>query len=170
MTYFQIPSVYASYPDLKNNQDTEDISREYFPDTHYEMTHRKARLISDEEDANSVPDYRFGIKGEKAVFWLESKYRVIKQLNEFIPVFNPGQLDRLKGFDHSFLFLRVKIQREEYTFFVPIQDIKTDELHFSFLRPYLLSIAKPVQPALIMKYLNSANQDFPTYISAGIWS
>jgi hypothetical protein len=170
MTYFQIPSVYASYPGDNHHTETDDISREYFPDMLYEMTHHKARLISDEEDSNSVPDYRFAIKGEKIAFWLESKYRIIKQLNEFIPVFNPGQLDRLKGFENSFLFLRVKIQREEYSYFVPIQHIKTDELHFSFLRPYLLTVSKPVQPNLIMKYMEPADQDFPSYFSAGIWS
>jgi hypothetical protein len=170
MTYFQLPSVYGSFSDDNYHQETGDISHEYFPDSHYEMTHQKARLISAEEDSNSVPDYRFGIKGLRVAFWVESKYRNIKQLNEYISVFKAGQLDRLKAFENSFLFLRVRIQREDYSFFIPIDDIKTDELHFSFLRPYLLTIAKPVQPNLIMKYLNSSDLDFPSYVSAEIWS
>jgi hypothetical protein len=170
MTYFQLPSVFASYGSEANHEEANDISVEYFPDLHYEMIHNKATLIDHDDDANSVPDYRFGIRGTKTIFWLESKFRVVKQLNEFIPVFKAGQLNRLKGFENSFLFLRVKIQREEYSFFVPIQHIKSDELHFSFLRPYLLLIDKPVQPELLRKYMNKSDFDFPTYFSAGIWS
>ena len=170
MTYFQIPSVYAPFSDENRHQEAEDISREYFPDTHYEMTHHKARLISSDDDSNSVPDYRFGIKGVKLAFWLESKYRIVKQLNEVIPVFKTGQLDRLKGFENSFLFLRIKIQREDYSFLIPIDHIKTNELHFSFLRPYLMTNTKPVQPNIILKYLQEAALDFPSYFSAGIWS
>jgi len=170
MTYFQIPSVYGSFSSKNRDQETEDITIEYFPEPLYQLMHHKDRLMMEADDLNSVPDYRFALRESKMACWVESKFRIIKQLNEYIPVFKPGQLDRLKGFEHSFLFLRVKIQREEYAFFIPMQDIKTDELHFSFLRPYLLSSAKPVQPELVMKYMTHAEQDFPKYISSGIWS
>ena len=170
MTYFQLPAVFTSYGSEKIKESANDISEEYFPDLYYEVLHNKAALMSPDDDSNSVPDYRFGVRGTKTVFWLESKFRIVNQLNEFIPVFEPGQLNRLKGFENSFLFLRVKIQREEYSFFVPVEHIKSDELHFSFLRPYLMTVAKPVRPNLVTKYISLSNQDFQTYFSSGIWS
>jgi hypothetical protein len=47
----------------------------------------------------------------------------------------------------------VKIHREEYFFFVPFNQIKSEELYFSFLNSYIVSVDPPINPELIGKYL-----------------
>jgi hypothetical protein len=137
----------------------EYTSETFFPDYLYEMLHRtqvsgmnKKRFIR----SSLNPDFHFEIRNEPGKhFWVECKYLEIDQIHEAIHIFNNDLLYRFKTFENSFLFLCVKIQREEYYFFVPFNQIKSTELYFSFLNTYILSVEPPISTELIGKYLRT---------------
>jgi hypothetical protein len=102
------------------------------------------------------PDFHFEIRNEPGKhFWVECKYLEIDQMHEAIRIFNNDLLYRFKTFENSFLFLCVKIQREEYYFFIPFNQIKSTELYFSFLNSYIVTVDPPISTELIGKYLRT---------------
>jgi hypothetical protein len=137
----------------------EYASETFFPDHLYEMLHRtqdssisKKRFIR----SSLNPDFHFEIRNAPGKhFWVECKYLEIDQIHDAIHIFSNDQLHRFKAFENSFLFLCVKIQREQYYFFVPFNQIKSTELYFSFLNTYIVSVEPPISPELIGKYLRT---------------
>jgi hypothetical protein len=85
------------------------------------------------------PDFHFEIRNEPGKhFWVECKYLEIDQIHEAIHILNNDLLNRFKTFENSFLFLCVKIQREEYYFFVPFNQIKSTS--YIFISEYIYRI------------------------------
>jgi hypothetical protein len=157
MNNYQIP--YYKEQELTNPGENfeEYASDTFFPDHLYEMLHRTqdSRINKKRFVRSSLnPDFHFEIRNEPGRhFWVECKFLEIYQMNEPIHVFRDDELNRFRSFEHSFLFLCVKIQREEYYFFVPFSQIKSNELYFSFLNAYIVSTEPPISPELIEKYL-----------------
>jgi len=157
MTNYQM-SYYKVMDGVKSNDELkEETADTFFPDELYEMLHQthNCKTIYKRFIRSSLnPNFHFEIRENPGInFWVESEFREIEQFNEFINVFNSEQLARFKSFENSFLFLSVKIQRERYYYFIPFNHIKTDELHFSFLNTYSVSIDFPVKPEMIKRYL-----------------
>jgi hypothetical protein len=159
MNNYQIP-YFKEQPTVNADESFEEYASEtFFPDYLYEMLHRtqdsrfsKKRFIR----SSLNPDFHFEIRNEPGThFWVECKYLEIDQVHDAIRIFTSDQLNRFKSFDNSFLFLCVKIQREEYYFFVPFNQIRSLELYFSFLNSYMVSAEPPVSPELIGKYLRT---------------
>ncbi len=156
MIAYQLP--YYKEQRIKSGEGfEEDAADLFFPDHLYEMLHRtqdnttnKKRFVR----SSLNPDFHFEVREEPGInFWVECKFRELHQFNEQIHKFDSEQLKRFRSFQHSFLFICVKIQREQYYYFVPFSHIRTNELHFSFLNPYIVSVEYPVSPALVKKYL-----------------
>jgi hypothetical protein len=137
----------------------EYVSETFFPDYLYEMLHRtqdsgmnKKRFIR----SSLNPDFHFEIRNESGKhFWVECKYLEIDHVQDAICIFSNDLLTRFKTFENSFLFLCVKIQREEYNFFVPFSQIKSHEVYFSFLNTYFVSAKPPIGTELVGKYLRT---------------
>jgi|SRR5450432_26620 hypothetical protein len=159
MNNYQIP-YYKEQECADPNENFEEYASDaFFPDHLYEMLHRTqdSRINKKRFVRSSLNlDFHFEIRNEPSKhFWVECKYLEIEQMNEAIHVFQSDQLNRYKSFENSFLFLCVKIQREEYYFFVPFNQIKSIELYFSFLNTYIVSVEPPISPELIGKYLKT---------------
>lgn len=152
------------YKDKSWFQLSDDIEAEtadtFFPDDVYEMLHR----TMDTKEGNKRfirsslnPDFHFEIREKPGInFWVECKFMEIGQFSEKIELFTPGQLIRYKSFGNAYLFLSVKIQREQYYYFVPFNQIKTNEVHFSFLNPYSVTANAPVKSELLYRYMRYA--------------
>jgi hypothetical protein len=157
MTYYQMP-YYKEQHNVKSSEELEEETADvFFPDNMYEMLHRTHDFNTTQKRfvrSSLNPDFHFEIREEpRANFWVESELREIHQVNEFINVFNNEQLTRYQSFAHSFLFLCVKIQREQYYYFIPFSHIKSNDLHFSFLNAYAVSFDMAINPELVRKYL-----------------
>jgi hypothetical protein len=157
MNNYQIP-YYQEPATIDPSENFEEYASEtFFPDHLYEMLHRTqdSRISKKRFVRSSLnPDFHFEIRNEpEKHFWVECKHLEIGEMHEAIRVFQREQLNRFKSFENSFLFLCVKIHREEYFFFVPFNQIKSEELYFSFLNSYIVSVDPPINPELIGKYL-----------------
>lgn len=157
MNNYQIP-YYKEQPSTDSAESFEEYASDiFFPDQIYEMLHRTqdSRIHRKRFVRSSLnPDFHFEIRNEPSKhFWVECKYLEIYHMNEAIKVLQDGQLNRFKSFENSFLFLCIKIQKEEYYFFVPFSQIKSNELYFSFLNTYIVSSEPPINPELIGNYL-----------------
>src|ERR1700757_3443931 len=152
MNHYQIP--------YYNEQETVDpdecfeefVSETFFPDYLYEMLHRTQHSGTSRKRfvrSSLNPDFHFEIRNEPGKqFWVECKYLEIEQVQDVIGIFGNDLLSRFKAFENSFLFLCIKIQREEYYFFVPFNQIKSTELYFSFLNSYIVSVEPPISTEL----------------------
>ena len=159
MNTYQIP--YYREPDGVDPDESfeEYASETFFPDYLYEMLHRtqKAGMNKKRFIRSSLnPDFHFEIRNDSGKhFWVECKYLEIEEMHDAIRILNNELLHRFKTFENSFLFLCVKIQRKEYYFFVPFNQIKSTELNFSFLNSYIVSVDPPISSELIGKYLKT---------------
>lgn len=145
-------------PSIKAGEEFEDEVADYFfPDDIYEMLHRTHDVNANAKRfirSSMWPDFHFEDRKSGIQFWVECKLRQNFSDDSLIPVFNQGQLKRYQSFENCFLMLCTFKNDEQYFFFVPMNDIKWDNLYFSFLRPYELTMEPPVKPGLIKKYLN----------------
>ncbi len=157
MTYYQMP-YYKEQHSVKSSEELEEETADvFFPDNIYEMLHRTHDFNATQKRfvrSSLNPVFHFEIREEtKMNFWVESEFREIDQFNGFINVFNEEQINRYRSFENSFLFLCVKIQREQYYYFIPFNHIKTNDLHFSFLNAYAVSADMAISPESVRRYL-----------------
>src|SRR3954470_5552800 len=144
MYTYQIP-YYKEVETIDPDDSFEEyVSETFFPDYLYEMLHRTqdSRINKNRFIRSSLnPDFHFEIRNEPGKhFWIECKHLEIDGTPDVIHVFKNDELFRFKSFENSFLFLCLQIGREEQYFFVPFNQIRSDELYYSFLNIYKLSV------------------------------
>lgn len=146
-------------PSIKAGEDFEDeVADEFFPDDIYEMLHRTHDVNTNKDRfirSSLNPDFQFEIRNTNIQFWVECKYRENLSDSSMIKVFNPGQLKRYQSYRNCFLMLCTFRYDEDFVFFVPMWEIKWDNLYLSFLYDYEITMDPPILPGLIKKYIKS---------------
>lgn len=144
-------------PSIKAGEEFEDeVADEFFPDDLYEMIHRTHDVNTNRDRfirSSLYPDFQFEIRKTNIQFWVECKYRANMSDSSTIQVFSPGQRERYQKHSNCFLMLCTFRHDEDFIFFVPMWEIKWDNLFLSFLKPYEITLEPPILPGLIKKYL-----------------
>ncbi len=155
MKTYQIPYYKEQNRSLSTQDFEDEIADTFFPDCRYEMLHRTPETNTKRFVRSSLnPDFHFSVREENDIqFWVECKFLELYQLNETIQIFNNEEINRYRSFQNAFLFLCVKIQREQYYYFLPFHHIRSSEMHFSFLNAYIVSTDPPIGSDLIKKYM-----------------
>jgi hypothetical protein len=142
---------------IKAGEQFEDDAADiFFPDETYEMLHRTHDVNTNSKRfirSSLNPDFQFQIRETRIQFWVECKLRFNNSDDALINVFKPGQLQRYKQYEHTFLFLETYRYDDQYLYFVPMWHLKYDRLYLNTLKPYEITMDPPIRPGLIKKYL-----------------
>jgi hypothetical protein len=154
MNNYQIPHYKEQNRNSSTQEFADEIADTFFPDNRFEMLNRTQDSAMGFVRSSQNPDFHFSIREEPNIhLWVECKFLELYQLNETIRLFNKEEISRYQSFQNSFLFLCVKIQREQYYYFLPFNHIRTNEMHFSFLNSYIVFADPSFNTDLIKKYL-----------------
>jgi hypothetical protein len=144
-------------PSIKSGEDFEDdVADNFFPDDLYEMLYRTHDVNTNSKRfirSSMNPDFQFEIRGTNIQFWVECKHRENNYDDSIISVFKNDQLRRYQSYKNCFLLLCTYRFDDRYLYFVPMWQIKYNDLYLSFLRTYELKLDPPIFPGLVKKYL-----------------
>ncbi|MEJ0083072.1 MAG: hypothetical protein WDM78_19485 [Puia sp.] len=159
MNNYQIP-YYKEQERVDPDESFEEYASEtFFPDYLYEMLHRtqdskmnKKRFIR--SSLILIFILRSGMNPAKIFGSSVNTWRLIRSMRRSVSSTTIFCIVLRHWKIHFFSFV-LKIQREEYYFFVPFNQIRSTELYFSFLNSYIVSVDRPISTELIGKYLRT---------------